>query len=58
MQSIGDDEDTESQRFKLELEGENELVILGLNPSTARGMSKNFPKEKTTQFYTAAYILR
>ena len=44
---IGDDNDADSQRFKLELEGENELVILGLNPSTARGMSKNFPKEKT-----------
>ena len=44
---IGDDEDTEKQRFKLENPGKNELVILGVNPSTARGESKSFPAGKT-----------
>ncbi len=43
MRFIGDDEDNVNQRFKLELEGKNELIILGLNPSTARGESSGYP---------------
>ena len=43
MGFIGDDEDNADQRFKLELEGKNELIILGLNPSTARGKSSGYP---------------
>lgn len=43
MGFIGDDEDNANQRFKLELEGKNELIILGLNPSTARGKSSGYP---------------
>lgn len=38
----GDDDDiVDIRRFKLEMKGSNELVIIGMNPSTARGVSKN-----------------
>ena len=38
----GDDDDNESQRFKFEMSGTNELIIIGINPSKARGVSKNY----------------
>ena len=38
----GDDDDNESQRFKFEMSGTNELIIIGINPSNARGISKNY----------------
>ena len=38
----GDDDDSDEQRYKFEMRGENELIIIGINPSTARGVSKNF----------------
>ena len=36
----GDDEDNENQRFKFEMKGTNELIIIGINPSTARADPK------------------
>ena len=36
----GDDDDNEQQRFKFEMRGENELIIIGINPSTARADPK------------------
>ncbi len=38
----GDDDDIAGvRRFKFEMKGSNELIIIGINPSTARGVSKN-----------------
>ncbi len=39
----GDDDDTNNKRFKFEKKGTNELIIIGINPSSARGVSKNYP---------------
>ena len=36
----GDDDDNEEQRFRFELLGQNELIILGAQPGDARGISK------------------
>ena len=39
----GDDDDL-FMRFKLEKKGSNELIIIGINPSTARGRSRHCPR--------------
>lgn len=40
----GDDDDTNEVRYKFEQRGTNELIIIGINPSMARGESKTCPK--------------
>ena len=47
---IGDYNDTEDVRYKFEMKGTNELIVVGINPSTARADPKGteFPKKDAT----------
>ena len=38
----GDDDDDECRRFKFEQKGSNQLIVFGINPSTAQGITSRY----------------